>query len=268
MKYINDHDYHIHTCLSVCSNDKEQTPLAILKYAEANNLKKICVTDHYWDSAVKCSTAVNWWYEQQNYDHISESLPLPQGEKTEFLFGCETDMDSEYKLGTPKERFDDFQFIIVATTHFHHMTGKEWENATNYDLANLWVKRLDALLDMDLPFKKIGIAHLTCNLINIKSRDDYIKTLDLIEQTELVRIFSKIANLGAGIEINSDDMNFSTNEQDSILRIFRIAKDCGCKFYLGSDAHERVAFKDCKNNFEKAIDLLNLMEDDKFEIGR
>ncbi len=26
MKFIPDHDLHIHTCLSICSQDNEQTP--------------------------------------------------------------------------------------------------------------------------------------------------------------------------------------------------------------------------------------------------
>ena len=53
MKYIVDHDYHIHSQLSSCSRDPEQTPERILRYAKDNGLTKLVLTDHYWDSAVE-----------------------------------------------------------------------------------------------------------------------------------------------------------------------------------------------------------------------
>ena len=34
------------------------------------------------------------------------------------------------------------------------------------------------------------------------------------------------------------------------LRPFRIAKECGCKFYLGSDAHHPKSFENSKKIFE------------------
>ena len=38
MKYIYDHDLHIHSKISACSNDPEQTCERILQYAKENNL--------------------------------------------------------------------------------------------------------------------------------------------------------------------------------------------------------------------------------------
>ncbi len=51
MRYAVDHDMHIHSGISVCSKDPEQTPGRILKYAVDNNLKTIVLTDHFWDEA-------------------------------------------------------------------------------------------------------------------------------------------------------------------------------------------------------------------------
>ena len=50
--YKIDHDLHIHSGLSRCSLDKEQTSLKILEYAKTSNLKYICVTDHFWSENV------------------------------------------------------------------------------------------------------------------------------------------------------------------------------------------------------------------------
>lgn len=49
MKFKVDHDLHIHSHLSSCSRDPEQTPERILQYAKENGFKTVCLTDHYWD---------------------------------------------------------------------------------------------------------------------------------------------------------------------------------------------------------------------------
>ena len=266
MKFTYDHDYHIHSFLSSCSEDPQQTKYNILEYAKNNGLKSISITDHYWDSEV---SGASKWYAPQNFDHISQVKPLPEAEGIEFLFGCETDMDKFLTVGLPEWRFDDFDFVIIPTTHLHmkNFTITAEDQASNERIAELWVERFDRLLDMDLPFHKIGIAHLACSLINRRSREDYLATLRLISDSDMEKVFTKAARVGCGIELNQDDMKFSDAEADDVLRMFRIAKKCGCKFYLGSDAHGLKAFARTKEIFERAIDLLGLTEDDKFHIG-
>ena len=264
MRYIIDHDLHIHTHLSLCSKDEKQNAAAILDFAKKNNLNKICVTDHYWDKEVPCNTAVNYWYDAQDFNHISEILPLPQDEKVKFLFGCEADMDSDNVIGLPKERYDDFDFIVVSTTHFHHMAGGEWEDTSNSAIANRWLKRMYAVIDSDLPFHKVGIAHPACELINKKSREDFLETLNLISDKEYEDVFKAASDVGVGIEINASDFKFNDEESETIFRMFVIAKECGCKFYLGSDAHHNSQLDNCIPFFNRAIDLLGLEESDKF----
>ena len=266
MKYKLDNDLHIHTRLSVCSNDEEQTPANILQIAKERGLKTICITDHYWDDLVSCNSKYNWWYRKQNYARISQSLPLPQTEGICFLFGCETDLDSSYRVGIPMERWDDFDFIIISTTHFHHMIGKEWENCSEEDLARLWVKRFEAVLDTDLPFKKVGIAHLACEFICMNNREGYLRVLNLIPTEDMKRLFIKAARLGVGIELNYEDLKCKDEEVEIVFRMFRIAKECGCKFYLASDAHTRKAFEGVDAVFARAVDILGLQEKDKFNI--
>ena len=265
MKYRIDHDYHIHTFLSSCSRDPLQNAQRLLQYAKENDLSSICVTDHYWDSAVEGASS---WYAPQNFDHISEIKPLPQADGINFFFGCESDMDKHLHIGLPKSRFADFDFVIIPTTHMH-MVGFTVPEEAKTDLArkaSLWVSRLDALFAMDLPFEKIGIAHLACGLIHKYDRGEFLSVLDRILETELERVFSKAAVLGCGIELNQSDMTFADAEADTVLRIFRVAKSCGCKFYLGSDAHHPADFADTKAVFTRAVDLLELTENDKFYI--
>ena len=264
MKYIFDNDLHIHSKLSLCSNDPEQSCERILQYAKDNNLKTICITDHFWDEDVPGASE---WYAKQNYKHISAAKPLPQADGIRFLFGCETELDKHLTLGLSKEKYDLFDFIVIPTTHFHMKgyTLTDEETSSAESRAKAWVKRFDAVLNMDLPFNKVGIAHLTCGLI-APTKEEFLEVLRLIPKDDMTRLFSKAAKLGVGIELNLDDMNFADDEAETILNIYKVAKLCGCKFYCGSDAHHPKSLERAKGILERAIALLELTEDDKFII--
>jgi len=268
LKFSFDHDLHIHSYLSLCVEDTAQTNERILRYAKENNLKAVALTDHFWDRNV--SIAPEWYYKQ-DYNHIAQALPLPKDDNVRFLFGCEADMDKDFTLGIAPQNFDKFDFVVIATTHVNNMPTFGISTADYKSperRAELWGERLEALLNMPLPFYKIGIAHPTCTLLGFGTRESYLEVLNLITTETMKKVFKKAAKCGVGIELNRDDMKFSDEEADIILRPYRIAKKCGCKFYLGSDAHRPETFLETKEIFEHAIDLLELTEDDKFNFSK
>ena len=266
MRYLFDHDYHIHSGLSLCSGDREQSAERILKYAVDNGLRRIIITDHFWDGGIPGASD---WYKKQDFAHIAQSLPLPKADGVEFLFGCETEMDKFFTLGISRECFEKFDFVIIPTNHLHMngFTITPEDKSKNEVIARLCIERLDKLLDMDLPFHKIGLAHLACSLLNNRSREDYLATLDLIPDSEWERVFKRVAAAGCGVELNMFDVNVPDSEVDTVYRMFRIAKKCGCKFYLGTDAHHPGEFENASKVFERAISILGLTEDDKFHIS-
>ena len=117
----------------------------------------------------------------------------------------------------------------------------------------------------NLPFYKTGVAHLACPLINKASREEYLATIDLIPTDEMERLFTRAAAVGIGIELNKSDMSFTDAEADRVLRMFRVAKGCGCKFYLATDGHHPKNFDNSIEIFERAITMLDLKESDKFD---
>lgn len=262
MKYIVDQDLHIHSYLSFCSRDPLQNNEAILKYAKDNKLKTICLTNHFWDEKIPGASP---WYEKHNFEHISSALPLPESDNVRFLFGCETELDSVLTLAITRERMNDFDFIIIPTTHFNlkGITVTDVDTFSTDNLAAAWIRRLDAVLNMELPFHKIGLAHLACTLI-APTRAEYLEVLSLLPEEELRRLFTKAAEVGVGIELNAGDMSFDKSEEQIVLRPFRIAKECGCKFYLGSDSHHPEDLAEANKIFKRAIKLLHLVEADKF----
>ena len=289
MRYKIDHDYHIHSQLSLCSKHPEQTPARILQYAEEMGLERVILTDHFWDDNAPGmpdlyrdveydpygelpkledrGQKTARWYRMQNFAHISRSLPLPTSDKVEFLFGAETELQHDLKLGITREMIDKLGFVIIPTTHMHMegLTLTEEQMASPEGRARAWIQRLDGVLDMDLPFGKIGIAHLACDLI-AKPREDFLKVMELLDEGEMERVFAKAAKVGVGIEINQYDFDVTESELAIISRPFKIAKAMGCRFYLGSDAHSPSGFKTVTELFNRAIDTLGLTENDKFHI--
>jgi len=261
MQYKIDHDFHIHSQLSSCSNDPKQNIKTLLSYAKKNGMSAICVTDHFWSEDVKGASN---WYEPQNLAHISQILPLPQDD-VRFMFGCETELTKNGILGISKANFDKFDFVIIPTTHFHMegftLSAEQLESPKTR--AQAWTNRLYHVLDMDLPFHKIGFAHLTCHLIYRNDTEKLLETFSLITTDEMARIFKKAANLGVGIELNAGDMKNAAEHTD-LFKPYIIAKECGCKFYLGSDAHHPDKFETSPDAFKFAVNYLGLDESDKF----
>lgn len=262
MRYVIDHDFHIHSTLSPCCKTPEQTTQRILQYAKDNGLKTIMLTDHFWD--VAAGPAPSAWYERLPLSHICAAKPLPQDENVKFLFGGETDMTAELMLGLSKEQMAELDFIVIPTTHMHFsFTTRDEEKESVQGRVNAWIRRLEGVLNMDLPFHKVGLAHLTCR-VTWREEDRYLQVFSAIPEAELVRLFTKAAKLGVGIEINQDDMKYAHLNPDILLRPYRIAKACGCKFYLGSDSHKPEELDTAMENFQWAVDMLELTEEDKF----
>lgn len=261
MQFVPDHDLHIHSFLSTCSKCPEQTVQRIAQCAVEQQFSTICITDHFWDETVPGASA---WYQVQDYAHICQSKPLPQPEGVRFLFGCETDLDKDLTLGISRERMEEMDFIIIPTTHFHmKLNLTDEERASVEGRVSAWLRRLDGVLSMDLPFHKIGLAHLTCHLIGT-SREEYLQVLEKLPEDRMTELFQKAARLGVGIELNAYDIKDSEDAEDLVLRPYRIAKECGCKFYCGSDSHGPGGFVNAKARFQKAISYLDLTEEQKF----
>lgn len=266
MARLLNHDLHIHSNISTCSRDPLHTVERLLQYAVENGLDTLCLTDHFWDETVPGPSP---WYEKQNYAWISQALPLPRAEGVRFLFGCETELRKDLTLGLSPRNADRFDFIVIPTTHFHFLnfTVAEEDLATPEHRARLWLRRLNAVLDMDLPFRKVGLAHLICHLIAKKDRPLLLEVFRLLPEEELCRVFARVAEKGAGVELNGDDFRkLQPEEEEILLRPFRIAKACGCRFYFSSDAHNGGDLDEAPALAEKAARLLELEEQNVFHL--
>lgn len=263
MKFTVDHDYHIHSAISACAADPLQVPENILRCGIEHNYRQIILTDHFWDSG-HTYKGKNLKYIRNDFPSLASALPLPQAEGIEFLFGCETDMNGSYEMGIHEDLYDQFRFIIVGLNHFVPFNEIVDRNASYEERASLFVKRLCKFLELDLPFCKMGIAHITDKCIDTRAFEGHLHILDLIRDAEFEAFFRGAREKGLGIELNIEMKRYSGDDVERILRPYRIAKELGCKFYMGSDAHSLAGMRNRKEELELTAELLGLEEEDKF----
>lgn len=264
MKYILDNDLHIHTQLSTCSSDPLQNKYTILEYAKEHGFKVICLTDHMWDN--KDVPAPNKWYEPQNFAWVSKSLPVLEDKEVTMLFGCEAEIDKDLHLGITRDIIDKMDFVTVATTHLHHPGATIKLNATKDERRQMWIDKFEALMNMDLPFHKMGVAHITNYLMAPDNFQDHLDILNSIDDDIYKRLFTKAAKLGLGIELNIVMEMYNDEQKPIIMRPYKIAKQCGCKFYFGGDTHHPRDREKIDKRFTEIRDLLDLQESDKFQL--
>ena len=94
-------------------------------------------------------------------------------------------------------------------------------------------------------------------MFSFKSR---LSEFTLVLRHKCAELFERIAKAGMGVELN---MSTAEAQKEANLRVYRIARACGCKFYLGSDAHKPADLSRAMTNFKAIIDALDLTEDDK-----
>lgn len=132
-------------------------------------------------------------------------------------------------------------------------------------LFSFALSRLEELQQLNLPWKKIGIAHFTGSLT---FREGIVEdVLRFMPKHRLMRVFEFFANHGAGIELSASCFREGLeNNSEILLQPYMFAKQAGCKFYFGTDAH---SVEDLSHIYrlEPVISLLSLSEDDIYKIS-
>ncbi len=266
MKFSLQHDLHCHTYLSSCCADPAMTPEMIYQRAKRQGLTVQCITDHLWDADVPGSSD---WYKPQDIAHVEKNkaalASLPK-EGPRMCFGCETEYCGGGKLGLAPEHFDRFDWIVIPPNHFHMKNFTRMaEVDTEEKAAELFLQRLEEISRLELPWHKIGIAHLNCR--HTFKEGDYAKVFALMDEMRLRAVFEIFASRGAGIELNTSGFADGWEERrEEHLRLFRIARDAGCRFYLGSDAHSPEAMEVMQARAARVITLLELTEEQRFQL--
>jgi len=264
MMFALDQDLHIHSILSSCCNDASMTAETITGFAVANNYREVCITDHVWSTNVEGASD---WYRTQDIPHILQNRPLPVIPDLSFFSGCEVEYMGGSKLSISRKEFDLFDFVVIPVNHMHMHDLVRPEGIYNArDMAELVLARLNDLINLKLPWEKIGVAHLSADVMY--EEGSIADVLDAMDSITLIDIFSKLARLGAGVELNAGAFKEWENRKVSFVRFYDIAVKAGCRFYLASDAHFQENLGGIQKNLCDVVNTLGLSEDQKYHILR
>jgi histidinol phosphatase-like PHP family hydrolase len=261
-----EHDLHVHTHLSSCSSDPKATVENYLRLAKDRGLKLIGFANHFWDSNVPGASE---WYKPQDFDHIMKIKDeIPQDTLgVKILIGCETEYCGDGKVGITKEVAKQLDFVLIPISHLH-MEGfvRDKSITSPEDVAKLMVDRFKEVLELDLA---TGIAHPFIPL-GFKNVDEI---LSHISDDEFRDCFKRAAELGVSIELNAGCFPGNYGKEtdlfhdESIIRPFLLAKECGCLFHFGSDAHS-LDHMNSLFAMERTINILGLTEEDILPLCR
>ena len=257
-----NHDLHCHSFISACCTDETCTAEAVYKQAKELEYDTLCLTDHLWDSAVPGASD---WYAPQNIEHVLPGKQYANVPGLRCLHGCETDYTGNGHLGLAKEHFDLFDFVVIPPNHMH-MKGfvRPQDVTTPAQMALLFTARLDEISRLDIPMEKVGIAHITCPLLFREGK--VCDVVRLMDEDKLHEIFARFAARGAGIELNKGAFGEMKEDPDTVLRLYRIAKEEGCKFYCSSDSHTLAGYRNMAELLTPVVEALGLTEDDRYII--
>ena len=264
-------DLHVHTNRSLCA-PRETVPMSYAPYCREEGIRVIGISDHVYPEDM---LARYGYPDDQRVGRLLEMRPILREAEEQsgirYLLGCEVDYFAV--VGQPyilPEESEGFDYLLFASSHIlnnPHMY-------TAYDLTSpdvlrrLTIERFVATCQLDYPVP-MGICHPLYPICSPHQAE----IIDGISDTTLKELFSMAAEKRISIEIHAclfrkDPPHNEHGLSDHYLRILTAARDCGCKFHMGSDAHAPHAFVGSHELLRKAAALLGLTEAHIWDVAK
>ncbi len=252
------HDFHIHTNLSLCAA-KEATLEMYAEKAKQLGLKKAAITNHCWDHAVSGWEKTKVFYRVQDIPYImsikDEVKALNNG-MTEFLFGCEADYSfEERRPAISPEAAEQMDVLLVPNSHTHMVMPKDFYNPTQKHV-DFMLQAFNDIVSSDVAKFITAIPH---PFLAVCAPYDNRILIEQITDDQFKACFSAAAEKGIALELNPNyfgNRPLSEMYNDPIFRMFKIGKDMGCKFTVGTDAHNEGDY----SSFVRIYILTSLLE--------
>ncbi|MBP3667897.1 MAG: hypothetical protein J6K29_12715 [Clostridia bacterium] len=264
-------DLHVHTNKSLCA-PRSTEPGSYVPCCEPEGIRLIGISDHVYPEDM----LTRYGYpDDKRVGRLLELRPVLREAEAQsgirFLLGCEIDYFP--CVGHPyisPEESADFDYVLFASSHILNYPNMY----TEYDLHNpdvlrrLTIDRFVAACKLDYPVP-MGICHPLYPICSPFQAE----IIDGISDATLNELFSMAAEKQISMEIHACLFRRDTplNQHglsDHYLRILAAARDCGCKFHLGSDAHDPTAFLGSHDRLRKAAELLGLTEAHIWDVAK
>ncbi len=255
-------DLHIHTNLSSCAM-RDTTAKDYIPAAKTDGLTTLGFSNHLWDSDV---AGASKWYSPQNLEHVLQlKKELPQSgmiDGVRVLFGCETEFTYEWKLCLTEEHMALFDYILAPHSHTHQGIVVPQDRVADLrDHAQYLMDSFLALVRHPLAHRITSIAH---PFVPGTKYAIYNATQALIPDSYFREAFCEANEKGIAIEMNGSCITYLPEEEIpncEYVRVYSIAKECGCKFTYGSDSHDHRGSRKIKL-VERFLDQCGITEAD------
>lgn len=262
------HDFHIHTIYSLDA-DKSAIIENYIKEAKNIGYKKLGFAEHFWDNKIEGAFE---FYRNFTFEHF---LPVKKGIKSltnsqlQLYFGCEVEYDPVHRApAITEETAEKFDYVIVPHSHSHETMPKEYYDNPQKHL-NFLLDAYNNIINSNISRYITAMAHPFA-LVRCPYPSSVL--IDMVSDDTLKRMFDKTAQKGIAVEINTgcffvDGITSENIHESALIRIFQIAKECGCRFIFGSDAHQQNHIKRGMNA-DAIADYLGLKNEDIAPIAR
>ena len=222
-------DLHIHTNLSRCA-PKDTTLSSYLQVCDDEGIKKIGISNHLYDDL--------------GVEHIlrirDEIKALKDQSPIKILVGCEAELFYGQKPQLQKEDASEFDYVLLSPSHIFNQIHRY----SGFDLSTS--DKIRQLLFDNFKYaceQQLGVPTAICHPLYPICAPSQQEILDGMTDSQLCECYSLAAQSGKSIEIHAclyRNTVYLDGEglSPSYIRMLSIAKECGCKFHFGSDAHD------------------------------
>ena len=232
-------DLHVHTYLSACARNDAHA-IDYVRMAEELGLTTIAFTDHLWDSAIPGASD---WYKPQDMAHIEQlraelaELP-PSGVRV--LFGAETECAADGTVAISEEAAARLDVLLVPNSHTHMLDfimPREFDNVPDKHGAFL-LRRFHSIVNSPVARYITAVPHpfYACG----KSEEYKEKVLATITDAQFAECFAAARERNIALEFNTATLICVRRDRglgDEFIRMYTLAREAGCRFTVGSDAH-------------------------------
>lgn len=256
------HDLHIHTHLSDCA-DRQAFMSDYIARAKELGLTTVGFADHAWDDKIDGASG---WYQKQPFSRLATRKQELDGIDTsdiDIRFGAEGEYAS-FLLGMSESVFEYIDYVIVPHSHTH-MTGFVLPEDCKGDPekhAKYLVDSFISLCRHKMSDRFFGIAHPMSPVG--KNAEQTEEIFGFITDAMLNECACAAKESGIPLEANLSILKNippDANQSFCLHRFFDACKRAGCKFFLGSDAHN-VASLTRHTESDVLLSYIGLSDDD------
>lgn len=252
-------DLHLHTNLSLCA-PCTTTINSYLTFCAQEGIQKIGISNHlYYHKGLNHTLQIK-----------DEIRALHDNSPIQVLLGCEMELFPEKEPMLNKENASQFDYVLLAPSHIFNQIHEytSFDLSTSDKIRRLIIENFKRACYLDL-----GVPTAICHPLYPICAPNQQEILDGMTDEQLAECYTLAAKHDKSIEIHAclyrDTVTLDEEGlSPSYIHMLSIAKECGCKFHFGSDAHETQGFVNKHFLLQRAAERAGICESDLWHLAR